>query len=418
MSNNKYRLLDIATFITLTLPVKYSFCALIILSIIYANRKGIHFNWKIVLLLIYITIGSLMMAVLIDYPCSKTIQQFFLILVTYIFSANIVYYNKDRLSDFFSGFIISCYVLSIYIILMWFFNNIYVIGLAVSLKNIMREMVFSEASRISCTILGGLNYLLFSTKTQERVPQKMLILSSIIISNGSTAMLLSTIIFLVYICRTLIMNRTSIGIHLAIFGGTCLVVYIIFLSNDYILKDNIDRTVNMITSTATSFQSDSFDDLGEVNLSVMASKKNYLVAKKAPSRLFGTGLGTHTWNHDMIYGESIRDDNAYYYLNRMDAYSLLIRIFSEFGYVGVFLLFVLLAKSLNTKNLINTSCLWIIISYLLRGGHYTADGTILFFLLYSATSNHAQKEVLSSSPITRDCSTNKDVAFGQANRIA
>jgi hypothetical protein len=125
---------------------------------------------------------------------------------------------------------------------------------------------------------------------------------------------------------------------------------------------------------------DSYEDM---NASTYALLVNKWVAANAPSRIFGTGLGTHEQSYKKLY-----NNNTYqlYGLNSEDGYSLYNRIFSEFGYVGLVSLFVFLIIFLNTKNIINLSVLFFIIAVIIRGGHYTLYGTVMFFYLYYLTS--------------------------------
>jgi hypothetical protein len=122
---------------------------------------------------------------------------------------------------------------------------------------------------------------------------------------------------------------------------------------------------------------------------------HFLVAKEnAGDHFFGTGLGSHhvafqryntleTWftgygPHSML-------------LNENDASSLFNRILSEMGYIGVFAVFVFLIKFYIGKNLllwsqINHSSLVVILTLLLRGGHYFILGLPFFVLAYYYSS--------------------------------
>ena len=86
------------------------------------------------------------------------------------------------------------------------------------------------------------------------------------------------------------------------------------------------------------------------------------------------------------YYSTYKSNFSGYGQNAQDGYSLVIRIFSEFGIIGVFFLFLFIIRNLNITNPINISVLFLIGQLLIRGGHYTLYGTIFFFFLYYYTS--------------------------------
>jgi hypothetical protein len=146
------------------------------------------------------------------------------------------------------------------------------------------------------------------------------------------------------------------------------------------------------------------EDVEKTNISTYALYSNYRVATSTfkDNPVFGTGLGTHEINYrryieDVIPESNIRKE---FPLNSSDANSLLLRIVSELGTVGLILLFVFLFKNsvnfrlrdLNTDQitfwLINKSILVLFLIRLLRQGHYTMLGFMLFVLIYYYSRLH------------------------------
>ena len=122
-----------------------------------------------------------------------------------------------------------------------------------------------------------------------------------------------------------------------------------------------------------------FHDLESLNASSYAFLVNLKVSMYAPSRIIGTGLGTHPSNYKKIY-----PDTGYrlYGLNSDDAYSLSIRLFSELGIIGLILLIIFLYKNFNSKSLYSFMAFSYIINACITGGHYTANGSVLFFMFF------------------------------------
>ena len=94
-----------------------------------------------------------------------------------------------------------------------------------------------------------------------------------------------------------------------------------------------------------------------LNASSYAFLTNMCVAESAPSRLLGTGLGTHSINYAKVYPRSSTRYRLYG-LNSADGYSLSIRVFSELGIVGLFCLFVFICKRFNSKSLFSFCLLY------------------------------------------------------------
>lgn len=142
------------------------------------------------------------------------------------------------------------------------------------------------------------------------------------------------------------------------------------------LKDTTDRLEHL----------DNADAALEANVSTAVLMTNLYSAIHAPFRLIGTGIGTNSQNYARSFGGYNEDESAALGLNTDDAYSLSIRVFSEMGFVGLFLLVYFIVKHVKKDNPINICMLFMIIPFLLRGGIYVGFGTtfMFFFLYYSS----------------------------------
>ena len=149
-----------------------------------------------------------------------------------------------------------------------------------------------------------------------------------------------------------------------------LVIAIAIGSNISIEKsvhDNDDYLGTMQTKVEeTSSAMDYFDPIffESLNLSSYSTLTNLWVAFHAPYRLTGTGIGTHAQNYFRTY----KSNHMAYGLNSDEAYSLFSRILSEFGYIGIVLLFLFIIKLFNKSNIYNIACFFYIIALCIRGG--------------------------------------------------
>ena len=115
-----------------------------------------------------------------------------------------------------------------------------------------------------------------------------------------------------------------------------------------------------------------------LNMSSYATMVNVWVALNAPNRIMGTGLGTHELNYYREY----KSDYIFYGLNAQDGYSLLNRLYSEFGVLGLILCLWVIYRNYNLNNIINISVFFLILTLLIRGGHYVRYGFIFWAFLY------------------------------------
>lgn len=125
------------------------------------------------------------------------------------------------------------------------------------------------------------------------------------------------------------------------------------------------------------------DEFEVLSPSLYATLTNLWVSIKSPFRIVGTGIGTHQQNYEALY-----PDSGFYIwgLNRQEAYALGTRLFSEFGLLGIMVVFLLLKNYANKENFINISIFFYILTNLIRGGHYAANGLFFFIILYYLTS--------------------------------
>jgi O-antigen ligase len=148
------------------------------------------------------------------------------------------------------------------------------------------------------------------------------------------------------------------------------------------------------------------------NLSTFAFVSNFLVTKKnfTDSPLFGSGLGSYPISYEKYIKQVINIDKRTIFLNNTDADSLLLRLISETGLLGVVLFFYFIIRFYVSKRkddyywMISNSILCLFIINLLRMGNYFYNGFIIFIWMYYFTgkniSNHGEVGSLSEFTIS------------------
>lgn len=157
-------------------------------------------------------------------------------------------------------------------------------------------------------------------------------------------------------------------------------VAIFLISRNYSFSE-YDRDEVKSSETIEYLGAD-FSELESANLSTYSLLKNLKIAMMADNRLTGTGLGTHGYSHDKYYSSPFE----YSSLNKYDAFSLGVRIFSELGIVGLLAFIFFIVAGFNKHNYINVSSAFYLLYCLCRGGHYTLFGLQFFIMIFFFTS--------------------------------
>ncbi len=223
--------------------------------------------------------------------------------------------------------------------------------------------------------------------------------SKIVYSNFQNILILVTYVFTfsttaylgLGVSLFLVLSSKGFLKYLLIIVVSISVLFYVAYNNVKDFRIRIDDTTSLFSGDLVKFNRFTF---GKYHGSSLALYDNYNVAflnLKNNSFLFGTGLGSHgvafekyslTKGLDQVKGGA---------LNAADANSLLLRIVSELGIIGVFITFYFLFKfhtsrvKMKAENhfwIISNACLVLMILNLMRLGHYFYCGFPLFVLLY------------------------------------
>lgn len=317
--------------------------------------------------MLFILIETTIMLIL-NYNMHKCFEQ--ILLITTTASAYYIYFNyvlKKNLCLFIKCYLNTNLIMNIYALIA------YALHITISGR---LESWGGEPGDISLITLPAIIYYF----QQKEISFRSIITLIAFILSESTASYAA--LFITLSLLLIIYNRRNL---IKITLATITILAIGYAISNYMSKEKSkeNTAISKFKETVNILQNDhvNYYELENLNASTYAFVTNLLVAKSAPSRLLGTGLGTHPISYNIEYPPQSTNYRLYG-LNSNDAYSLSIRVFSELGYIGLFLLFFFIYRNFNSKSLFSFMAISYIINACITGGHYTANGCIMFFSLY------------------------------------
>lgn len=154
------------------------------------------------------------------------------------------------------------------------------------------------------------------------------------------------------------------------------------------------------------------DDAADLNSSTFALYSNYIIALESfkSNPLTGGGLGTHEKTYDDYFEEKFGAlfKLMFGHFNAKDGNSLFIRLMSETGLLGLFLIFYFIFRFfLGRRNIhnpeltefiiINQGIFVVFVIRLMRTGNYIGQGFFFFFFLYYLTYVYVKKNSLKAT---------------------
>ena len=346
---------------------------IIVVTTLIINKqiKGLQswFNAKIVFAFLVFTFFESIIVLSLGYDYYKFAQQLFLVTIfysIYIKYGRIIVQNIENAIE---KYILFSVTLSLCALVKYFLG--YTVG--------GRACSWSgEPGDLSLLILPAIIYYV----DQRKVDTKCLIivLTFVLASSSASFLALFLTLFILVFDKYKRKVLRMLG-YITIF--LCMVIPLYMRVADNEEEPSVIKKYSETYKTLKESHT-SIEDYELLNASSYAWLTNIEVSLKAPYRLIGTGLGTHYCSYEKIYPDS---GYRLYGLNKEDAYSLLIRIFSEFGIIGLAVVYLYLKKNFNSKNTLNIMSLSYIINSFITGGHYAVRGIVLFVVLYYLTSN-------------------------------
>lgn len=332
----------------------------------------------------------------VGYPFDKFLQQFLLLTVSVLgYEIYFTRYVKDYLSVFMSYMklanilsIVTYIQLSIYLVT----GRDVFFWVLTTAENIRVHAWISEPGWYAAFMTPAISFIIYNKQYREANKWKSF---SMILSYLLSLSALAYFALLLIFAQWIYVRYKKVVMTVAVSGVALLSVFLVYMNTGKFSQESssFDNTpVGAIVGKIQQsfvvlmfFEPKYFEMM---NASTYATMTNLWVAINAPSRIVGTGLGTHEYN----YTETYRDNGYYLYgLNKLDAYSLFTRLLSEFGILGIVIVFVTMICNYNSKSMVNKSLLIYFLSMFVRGGMYTGYGIVLFAFMYYYSGK--QKEI-------------------------
>ncbi len=274
----------------------------------------------------------------------------------------------------------------------WLLNKWSVVPGAVGIRI---NSIFSEPSQcaimISPACFVAIHNLIPGTNSfgLTRV-QSILIVMSMLLTFSSTGYIGLFVILFLFVINYRQIIYFVIGLFFAILGANFL------YANVPEFKLRVDTSMGLWLSGEFS--------LANVNSSSFVLYNNYHIAIENFKSNFiaGTGLGSHPVAFDKY---SLTNDQVVLQFNnnKADGNSMLIRLISETGLMGIIFMFVFIRRNFvrrdpydneNPDWIISNAILVLVTLYLLRQGNYFLNGLPFFMWLYYYTRKQKEQKIL------------------------
>lgn len=346
---------------------------------------------KVTIILFTIGIISFIQMTRNSYEYGKFFQQFFLISIYVICYIQFFQYHKENLHEIWDKFLKISYFICIvgliqFIIFYFTFVDIFENGFEGNGRFIRIHSFFVEAGNLATYLTPCVVYVISSPEYRKKKKKESYILVLTYLLTFTTIAYFIGLLIIIY------KLYTKCKWFRYVFLIPIILLFLNFLESsqnkDYSNQNFLNSMQLKFTQSITAFENFSPYEFELLNASSYATLTNLWIAVNAPNRVMGTGLGTHEISYEKLY----KSDYRLYGLNKDDAYSLFTRIFSEFGVIGVIILYFFIKKYYRKNSIISLSLLFLFLSMGIRGGHYFAYGVIFFAFLYIYSANYNDKK--------------------------
>lgn len=350
-------------------------------------------NKKMGLLLIYIFISSIVTILIYEYKFNKMIQQMIVIVIIMLSYWN--FFLKYGVIKIWNKYLKMCKLFCLIGIIQWiiyYFFNINIFQKKYFFWGIKNNYILSngifcfssmagEPGNYAQVVMPAVFYLIEKSLKDKKIKMQDLIFVISYICTFTAISFMGFTLYAFFKVIVLIKNKEIKKIFYGIMSSLIILPIAIKILNTGMIKLKIFETFSFILNLM-------YVDLNKLNLSTFALFSNLRAAILSKRFIFGNGLGTI----QQVYYKYLVNKNYFFYgINSDDGYSMAVRIFTEFGLMGILIISYILIKNyfydkkyflLST---INFSIMIGIVSYLIRGGSYYMYGTILFyiFLIFS-----------------------------------
>ena len=359
------------------------------------NKK----KWYISSILKYLLVVFLISTIVIyltGYRYEKALQQFFFLSMFFLLYEQFFIHNKKTLVSLFKKYIRVAY----YICLLGLFQELVYLVTKINIAHLLPgyyadHFIVEGLLRVTSTLCEGgclgtslipaLVYLFYYNDKHEILGNKKWVVFATSLLTVSP--FVYAFFFVVIVLK--MKDKFKYAKRLAGIAAVCFIVYIGYSVVNYDAneestgKNSILMRFQDTYRVITNIDADDLKTLlsysGNASTSVIAT--NMYIALHAPSRLFGTGIGTNAQSYQKIV-----DVNTSFEYNPDDGYSLFNRILSEFGLFGICMYIFLVYKFFNRGNCLNICFFCMIVCLFCRGGNYMLYGTVFIHFFYYYTS--------------------------------
>ncbi|MGL5964425.1 MAG: hypothetical protein ACRCZ2_08540 [Fusobacteriaceae bacterium] len=364
--------------------------------ILKENLLELKIDYKILGIILFVSIISILKATLNNYPLSRTFEQIVLLLVMFLGYSH--FFKKNGIKKMTSIYLDISYWVSILGILQFIIfylvridiiphpltSSVNVIGQRfpgiIRARSIGFEAGIIAQTLIPATCLSITGF--FKTKSKKRKKRYFTIFIMFILTLSSGGYVALPFYFIIKELKRKNPLKTL---------NSVLFISLLGILTKNIWYEKIFETFGAISGLKTGIFKD-------INASSFSTLSNLYIALNNKNLYFGTGLGTHPYS----YFENFKDRPYipiyhFYGLNAPEAYSIFTRSLSEMGLIFVILFITGLGYKFNKRQNylgeINAAALTGIISFFIRGGLYTRFGTTLIILMYfySGRGNNAKR---------------------------
>lgn len=352
---------------------------------------------KLLLCLIPVWIISLTATWLVGYQFEKSVQQILIVTAFVLLYEQFFQFNRLHLIPLFRKYIYLSYIICLIGLLqelIFLLTEMNVMSLLPSYhstqiinSSLLRiTSTLSEGGSLGVAVIPALVYLFIYQDPYHILGlRKWLLLLTALMTLSPFVYIFCVITFFYHLNRIFGRYKTITGVMIV----AALLIGIVMIEPFGGNKKSENVIWNRIEDSYTAMIR-----LGNDRLTSVVAKSrtpsstvlvtNMYVAIHAPSRLFGTGIGTHPQSYATLVHAKYRKSDLN--LSVGDGYALSNRILSEFGFIGLLLYLVFMIRSFNKGNMINVCVLSMIVCLFMRGGNYVLYGVIYahFFYYYTA----------------------------------
>lgn len=388
----------------------FAYTELELLSIIIffiSYKKKVSISKKIFNIPFFILTGiffySFISCLILNYDINKLIQQYlyislFILCYSLFFSfwgkkLNILFANLMKVSYYVS-------LLGIIQIVIYYVTNFDIFGIltwlpsspTIAPKIIRVHSICPEAGQLGTLLCPSIIYFFYYNDPWKLLHRKkyIILLTALLTTSLTVYIAIICSLYFKFISKKKYIDYIAI-ILLSLGGFNILLGSIKNIDITSTDESGINGVLIRLQDTSNLlFNLNDLSSIEKTNTSTYAWAANFYVARHAPNRITGTGLGTHKQNYHKVYSSSNRDE---YGLNDDEGYSLLNRIYSEFGIIGLLSYIYLVMRKMNRKNMISFSLFFYLLGSFFRGGNYMAAGIIFYHFFFFLSKGQENKRI-------------------------